>query len=95
MTSSTLSSQQEHAKTPSKSNVTKVVKGIKAERIEFRATGDLLKLLNTLKDESGISMSESIRRGVALFSIAKKEAERGSKLVFMQNGEIVGEVENI
>lgn len=95
MTSSTLSNQQPRARISLKKSIAQAVKGAKAERVEFRATGELLKLLNTLKEESGIPMSESIRRGVALYSIAKTEAERGSKLVFMQNGEIVGEVENI
>lgn len=95
MTSSTLSNQKNQTKTPSKKNIAKAVKGAKAERVEFRATGELLRLLNALKDESGIPMSESIRRGVVLYSIAKEEAEKGAKLVFMQNGEIVGEVENI
>jgi hypothetical protein len=56
----------------------------------------LVSILAQLKDEYGITMSESIRRGVALFSIAKKESTKGRTLAFIdQEGKVVSEVHTI
>jgi hypothetical protein len=68
----------------------------KDERLNFRASERLVSILAQLKDEYGISMSESIRRGVALFSIAKKESAKGRSLAFIdQDGKVVSEVHTI
>jgi hypothetical protein len=45
------------------------------------------------RDRYGITMSERIRRGVALFSIANKELTKGRTLAFIdQEGKVVSEV---
>jgi hypothetical protein len=68
----------------------------KDERLNFRANERLVSILAQLKDEYGITMSESIRRGVALFSIAKKESNKGRTLAFIdQEGKVVSEVHTI
>jgi hypothetical protein len=68
----------------------------KDERLNFRANERLVSILSQLKDEYGITMSESIRRGVALFSIAKKESAKGRTLAFIDgDGNVVSEVHSI
>jgi len=53
-------------------------------------------ILAQLKDEYGITMSERIRRIVALLSIAKKESSKGRSLAFIdQDGKVVSEVHTI
>lgn len=94
MTFSTLSDKKPTT-TKSNSSISSVCAGTKDERLEFRVSGGLLRILNELKTKYGINMSESIRRGVALYSIATKETRKGSRLVFMRNNEIVGQVDDI
>ena len=68
----------------------------KGERLNFRASERLVGLLAQLNAEHGITMSESIRRGVALFAIAKKELDRGRTLAFVdQDGKVAVEVHSI
>lgn len=65
------------------------------ERLDF-ASERLVSILAQLKEEYGITMSESIRRGVALFSIAKKESIKGTTLLFIDlEGKVVSEVHTI
>ena len=69
------------------------LEGAKEERVEFRASGGLLQILNELRDNYGLSRSESIRKAVALFFIAKREYKKGNKLAVIDNeGKIVSEV---
>ena len=68
----------------------------KGERINFRASERLVGLLTQLKSKHGITMSESIRRGVALFAIAKEELDKGRTLAFVdQDGKVAVEVHSI
>lgn len=67
--------------------------GAKEERVEFRASGGLLQILNELRDDYRLSRSESIRRAIALFFIAKREQKKGHKLAVIDNeGNVVSEV---
>lgn len=64
--------------------------------VNVRANERMLFLLSQLKDEFGISTSESIRRGVSLFFIAKQEEKRGRKLAFIdENGNVAVEVHSL
>ncbi len=69
------------------------LEGAKEERVEFRASGGLLQILNELRDTYSLSRSESIRRAVALFFIAKREQRKGHRLaVIDKEGNVVSEV---
>lgn len=69
------------------------LEGAKEERVEFRASGGLLQILNELRDNYRLSRSESIRRAVALFFIAKREQKKGRKLAVIDNqGNVVSEI---
>jgi len=94
MTFSTLSDKKPTT-AKDNSSISSVCAGTKDERLEFRASGGLLRILDELKTKYRINMSESIRRGVALYSIAVKETRKGSRLVFMRNNEIVGQIDDI
>jgi hypothetical protein len=64
--------------------------------VNVRANERMLLLLSQLKDEFGISTSESIRRGVGLFFIAKQEEKKGRQLAFIdENGDVVVEVHTL
>ena len=64
--------------------------------VNVRANERMLFLLSQLKDEFGISTSESIRRGVSLFFIAKQEEKKGRKLAFIdENGNVAVEVHSL
>jgi hypothetical protein len=100
MTASSLSPRQPVPTSPvpnsSKKSSKKSSQEAKDERLNFRANERLVSILAQLKDEHGITMSESIRRGVALFSIAKKESTKGRTLAFIdQEGKVVSEVHTI
>jgi hypothetical protein len=104
MTASSLSPRQpvpnslvpNSSKKSSKKSCKKSSQEAKDERLNFRANERLVSILAQLKDEYGITMSESIRRGVALFSIAKKESTKGRTLAFIdQEGKVVSEVHTI
>ena len=45
----------------------------------------MLFFLSQLKSEFGISMTESLRKGVALFFMAKQEEKNGKRLAFIDN----------
>jgi|LakMenEpi03Aug12_release.lakeMendotaPanAssembly.Ray.scaffolds.fasta_scaffold2071365_2 hypothetical protein len=67
--------------------------GAKEERVQFRASGGLLAVLDELKESYGLSRSESIRRAITLFFIAKREQRKGFGLaVIDEHGAVVGEV---
>ncbi len=67
--------------------------GVKEERVEFRASGGLLRVLDDLKKNYGLSRSESIRRAITLFFIAKREQAKGFGLAVVdEHGNVVGEV---
>ena len=69
------------------------LEGAKEERVEFRASGGLLEILNQLRSAHGLSRSEAIRRAVTLFFIAKREQGRGLRLAFVDdNGNVASEV---
>ena len=69
------------------------LEGAKEERVEFRASGGLLQILNELRDNYRLSRSESIRRAIALFFIAKREQKKGNRLAVIDNeGNVVSEV---
>lgn len=95
MTSSSLSPRQP-VPTPSVPNSSKKPsQEAKDERLNFRASERLVSILAQLKDEYGITMSESIRRGVALFRL-QKESSKGRSLAFIdQDGKVVSEVHTI
>ncbi len=96
MTTSSLSPRQPvpTSSVPNSSN--KPSQEAKDERLNFRASERLVSILAQLKDEYGITMSERIRRIVALLSIAKKESSKGRSLAFIdQEGKVVSEVHTI
>ena len=64
--------------------------------VNVRANERMLFLLSQLKDEFGVSTSESIRRGVSLFFIAKQEEKKGRKLAFIdETGNVAVEVHSL
>ncbi len=72
------------------------LEGAKEERVEFRASGGLLEILNQLRTTYGLSRSETIRRAVALFFIAKREQSKGLRLALIDgNGNVVSEVHSV
>ena len=96
MTKSSLSPRQPVPTSPVPNSSKKPSQEAKDERLNFRANERLVSILAQLKDEYGITMSESIRRGVALFSIAKRESAKGRSLAFIdQEGKVVSEVHTI
>jgi hypothetical protein len=64
----------------------------KENSVEFHASGGLLNILNEICDEYGLSRTESIRKAIALFFIAKREQAKGNRLVVMNNNEIISEI---
>ena len=96
MTASSLSLRQPVPTSPVLDSSKKPSQEAKDERLNFRANERLVSILAQLKDGYGITMSESIRRGVALFSIAKRESAKGRSLAFIdQEGKVVSEVHTI
>ena len=96
MTKSSLSPRQPVPTSSVPNSSKKPSQEAKDERLNFRANERLVSILAQLKDEYGITMSESIRRGVALFSIAKRESAKGRSLAFIdQEGKVVSEVHTI
>jgi hypothetical protein len=96
MTASSLSPRQPVPTSSVPNSSKKPSQEAKDERLNFRANERLVSILAQLKDEYGITMSESIRRGVALFSIAKKESAKGRSLAFIdKDGKVVSEVHTI
>jgi hypothetical protein len=61
----------------------KAIPKAKEKKVFVRADEQMLSLLNQLKDELGISASESIRRGVQLYFIAKQKEKKGRQLAFV------------
>ncbi len=56
----------------------------------------MLFFLSKLKSEFGISMSESLRRGVGLFFMAKQEEKKGRRLAFIDEAnDVVVEVHSL
>ncbi len=75
------------------SHPSEALESAKQELVEFRASGGLLQILNELRDNYRLSRSESIRRAVALFFIAKREQKKGHRLaVIDKDGTVVSEV---
>jgi hypothetical protein len=96
MTASSLSPRQPVPTSSVPNSSKKPSQEAKDERLNFRANERLVSILAQLKDEYGITMSESIRRGVALFSIAIKESSKGKTLAFIdQEGKVVSEIHTI
>lgn len=93
MTASSLSPRQPVPTSPVPNSSNTPSQEAKDERLNFRANERLVNILAQLKDEYGLTISESIRRGVVLFSIAKKESAKGRTLAFIdQEGKVVSEV---
>jgi hypothetical protein len=56
----------------------------------------MLFFLTQLKSEFGINMSESLRKGAALFFMAKQEEKKGRRLAFVDaDDNVVVEVQNL
>jgi hypothetical protein len=69
------------------------LEGAEEESVIFRASGGLLQILNQLRDNYGLSRSESIRNAIALFFIYKREYVKGNKLAVVDNeGKIISEI---
>lgn len=66
------------------------------ERIHFRATKAMVAALSELKKSYGMSMSDSIRRGVMLMLIAKRGETNNKRLALVnQDNAVVTEIELI
>jgi hypothetical protein len=64
--------------------------------VNVRANERMIFLLSELKKEFGVNTSESIRRGVGLFFIAKQEEKKGRRLAFIdENSNVVVEVHSL
>jgi hypothetical protein len=64
--------------------------------VNVRANERMLFFLSKLKSEFGISMSESLRRGVGLFFMAKQEEKKGRRLAFIDEAnDVVVEVHSL
>jgi hypothetical protein len=64
--------------------------------VNVRANERMLFFLSQLKDEFGISASESIRKGIGLFFIAKNEEKKGRRLAFIDESDsVVVEVQSL
>lgn len=62
--------------------------------INVRANERMLFFLSKLKNEFGVSMSDSLRKGVGLFFMAKQEEKKGRRLAFVdENNNVVVEVQ--
>lgn len=56
----------------------------------------MLFILGQLQKEFGISMSDSIRKGVDLLFVAKRQEYRGQRLAFIDSDDnIVMEIQNV
>jgi hypothetical protein len=65
-------------------------------RINFRANDRLISILADLKEQKGMTMSESIRKGVGLLHITMREQSKGRRLAFVdEQGNVVAEVHAI
>lgn len=53
------------------------------ERIHFRANRTTMAELHELKNKYGISMSDSIRKGIAIYLMAKRCEETNQRLSFV------------
>jgi hypothetical protein len=53
------------------------------ERIHFRASRTTITALHELKNKYGISMSDSIRKGIAIYLMAKRFEASGQHLCFV------------
>jgi hypothetical protein len=53
------------------------------ERIHFRASRTTISALRELKNKYGISMSDSIRKGIAIYLMAKRCEETNQRLSFV------------
>jgi hypothetical protein len=53
------------------------------ERIHFRANRATITALHELKNKHGISMSDSIRKGIAIYLMAKRFEASGQHLCFV------------
>jgi hypothetical protein len=53
------------------------------ERIHFRANRTTITALHELKNKYGISMSDSIRKGIAIYLMAKRCEETNQRLSFV------------
>jgi hypothetical protein len=63
------------------------------ERIHFRAARTTVAMLSELKKLHGMSMSDSIRKGIALFMIAKRGEAKSQRLALVnEDGSIATEI---
>jgi hypothetical protein len=53
------------------------------ERIHFRASRTTITALHELKNKYGISMSDSIRKGIAIYLMVKRCEETNQRLSFV------------
>jgi hypothetical protein len=64
--------------------------------VNVRANERMLFILSQLKNNFGVSMSESLRKGLSLFFIAKQQEKQGRKLVFLdKDGNVAVELESL
>jgi hypothetical protein len=53
--------------------------------INVRANEQFLQILGLLKDEFGLSMSDSIRQGVSILFTIKRQTKKGRRVVFVDS----------
>jgi hypothetical protein len=64
--------------------------------VNVRANEKMLFFLSQLKSEFGISMSESLRKGIGLFFLVKQEEKKGRRLAFIDEANnVVVEVHSL
>ena len=65
----------------------------KENGVSFHFTGGLLKTLNEIRANCGLTMSEIIRRSIAMFFIAKREQLKGNRIAVLDSeGNLVSEI---
>jgi Ribbon-helix-helix protein, copG family len=62
------------------------------KRLNLDLTPDSYALLQKLADDSGRSMSDVLRIGLALYSIADEEAQKGRSLGVIKDKEVIKEI---
>ena len=78
---------------PPNQNATSKAEG---KTVNVRASEKMLFFLSQLKNEFGISMSESLRKGIGLFFLVKQEEKKGRRLAFIDEANnVVVEVHSL
>jgi hypothetical protein len=62
------------------------------KRLNLDLTPDAYELLQKIADESGKTMSEVLRTGLALYGIAREEQENGRELGVVDGDKVIKEI---